>query len=152
MLGFDVPEGAMVLVNAWAIGRDPALWDAPEEFVPERFEERGAPAPAPADGTGGGEDDGPRVQPFAGNNIDRNCESPAATAHPPLPPPPPAASHRPPRLPEREPEPEDEQHPETPPRLPLRQRRIPEDSIAAAGAGRESEGILFGRVGDRVRG
>jgi cytochrome P450 len=32
VLGFNVPEGAMVLVNAWAIGRDPALWDALEEF------------------------------------------------------------------------------------------------------------------------
>ncbi|KAK3157626.1 hypothetical protein QOZ80_2AG0125250 [Eleusine coracana subsp. coracana] len=38
VLGFDVPVGAMVLVNAWAIGRDPAYWDAPEEFMPERFE------------------------------------------------------------------------------------------------------------------
>ncbi|CAL5084598.1 unnamed protein product [Urochloa decumbens] len=38
VLGFDVPVGAMVLVNAWAIGRDPSYWDAPEEFIPERFE------------------------------------------------------------------------------------------------------------------
>ncbi|CAN6206409.1 unnamed protein product [Urochloa humidicola] len=38
VLGYDVPVGAMVLVNAWAIGRDPSYWDAPQEFMPERFE------------------------------------------------------------------------------------------------------------------
>ncbi|CAL5041761.1 unnamed protein product [Urochloa decumbens] len=37
---FDVPGGAMVLVNAWAIGRDAGIWGADaEEFRPERFEE-----------------------------------------------------------------------------------------------------------------
>ncbi|PAN23151.1 hypothetical protein PAHAL_4G071500 [Panicum hallii] len=45
VLGYDVPGGAMVLVNAWAIGRDAAIWgpDA-EEFQPERFEGGGAGA------------------------------------------------------------------------------------------------------------
>ncbi|CAN6338667.1 unnamed protein product [Urochloa humidicola] len=36
--GYDVPAGTRVLVNAWAVARDPAAWpDAPGEFRPERF-------------------------------------------------------------------------------------------------------------------
>ncbi|KAM3280182.1 hypothetical protein ACQJBY_047142 [Aegilops geniculata] len=40
--GYEVPAGTRVVVNAWAIGRDPASWgnDA-EEFEPERFEAGG---------------------------------------------------------------------------------------------------------------
>uniref|UniRef100_A0A453QCZ7 4-hydroxyphenylacetaldehyde oxime monooxygenase n=2 Tax=Aegilops tauschii TaxID=37682 RepID=A0A453QCZ7_AEGTS len=36
--GYDVPEKTRILVNAWAIGREPVNWDNPEEFIPERFE------------------------------------------------------------------------------------------------------------------
>ncbi|CAL5028110.1 unnamed protein product [Urochloa decumbens] len=35
--GYTIPAGMPVIVNAWALGRDPALWDAAEEFIPERF-------------------------------------------------------------------------------------------------------------------
>lgn len=35
--GYAVPKGSTVFFNVWAIMRDPALWDSPEEFVSERF-------------------------------------------------------------------------------------------------------------------
>ncbi|KAK2975527.1 hypothetical protein RJ640_000977 [Escallonia rubra] len=35
--GFTVPKGAQVLVNCWAIGRDPTLWEDSLSFKPERF-------------------------------------------------------------------------------------------------------------------
>ncbi|CAL5041771.1 unnamed protein product [Urochloa decumbens] len=46
VLGYDVPPGANVLVNVWALARDERYWpggDA-EEFRPERFEDGGEAA------------------------------------------------------------------------------------------------------------
>ncbi|KAL2348351.1 hypothetical protein Fmac_002351 [Flemingia macrophylla] len=36
--GYDVPRNTMIMVNAWAIHRDPELWADPTSFRPERFE------------------------------------------------------------------------------------------------------------------
>ena len=40
--GYTVPSGAWVMVNSWAINRDPEWWEKPEEFLPERFMEGGS--------------------------------------------------------------------------------------------------------------
>ncbi|KAJ0085576.1 hypothetical protein Patl1_08873 [Pistacia atlantica] len=36
--GYDVPPSTMLFVNAWAIHRDPNVWEDPTSFKPERFE------------------------------------------------------------------------------------------------------------------
>ncbi|CAH1415625.1 unnamed protein product [Lactuca virosa] len=35
--GYMVPKGARMFINAWAIHRDPTIWENPLEFRPERF-------------------------------------------------------------------------------------------------------------------
>ncbi|XP_076944057.1 putative (S)-N-methylcoclaurine 3'-hydroxylase isozyme 2 [Bidens hawaiensis] len=37
VMNYTIPCGAELLVNAWAIGRDPKLWEDPLSFIPERF-------------------------------------------------------------------------------------------------------------------
>ncbi|CAA7050735.1 unnamed protein product [Microthlaspi erraticum] len=37
VLGYLVPKDTQVLVNVWAIGRDPNVWENPTRFEPERF-------------------------------------------------------------------------------------------------------------------
>lgn len=36
-MGYLIPKGTQVFVNAWAIGRDPDVWEDPLAFKPERF-------------------------------------------------------------------------------------------------------------------
>lgn len=35
--GFYIPKKSRVIINAWAIGRDPSAWTDAEKFFPERF-------------------------------------------------------------------------------------------------------------------
>ncbi|KAJ4751902.1 Cytochrome P450 [Rhynchospora pubera] len=35
--GYNIPTKTRIYINAWAIGRDPELWEHPDEFKPERF-------------------------------------------------------------------------------------------------------------------
>ncbi|KAK7314999.1 hypothetical protein VNO77_33531 [Canavalia gladiata] len=37
VMGYDIAAGTQIIVNAWAIARDPSYWDQPLEFQPERF-------------------------------------------------------------------------------------------------------------------
>jgi cytochrome P450 len=39
--GYDIPAKTRLFVNAWAIGRDPSIWEKPSDFIPERFLEGG---------------------------------------------------------------------------------------------------------------
>lgn len=36
--GYTFPKNTQLFVNVWAIGRDPKVWEKPQEFWPERFE------------------------------------------------------------------------------------------------------------------
>ena len=35
--GYEIPAKSRIIVNAWAIGRDPKYWAEAEKFIPERF-------------------------------------------------------------------------------------------------------------------
>ncbi|XP_030523760.1 cytochrome P450 84A1-like [Rhodamnia argentea] len=41
--GYFIPARTRVMINAWAIGRDPSSWEDPDTFKPSRFLSEGAP-------------------------------------------------------------------------------------------------------------
>ncbi|XP_074313262.1 cytochrome P450 84A1-like [Silene latifolia] len=40
---YFIPARSRVMINAWAIGRDPSVWEDPDKFNPARFAKEGAP-------------------------------------------------------------------------------------------------------------
>ncbi|KAK9691015.1 hypothetical protein RND81_09G170600 [Saponaria officinalis] len=40
---YFIPARSRVMINAWAIGRDPTVWEDPDKFNPTRFTKDGAP-------------------------------------------------------------------------------------------------------------
>ncbi|XP_027362667.1 cytochrome P450 71D8-like [Abrus precatorius] len=36
--GYEIPVKTKIMVNVWAMGRDPQYWDDAEKFIPERFD------------------------------------------------------------------------------------------------------------------
>ena len=41
VLGYKIPQGTQLVLNLWAIGKNPNLWEDAESFKPERFMEAG---------------------------------------------------------------------------------------------------------------
>ena len=37
IMDYDISDGTMIITNAFAIGRDPSLWEELDEFKPERI-------------------------------------------------------------------------------------------------------------------
>ncbi|KAI3472968.1 hypothetical protein Pfo_029393 [Paulownia fortunei] len=35
--GYTIPKGTQMLVNVWAMGREPSIWSNPDSFEPQRF-------------------------------------------------------------------------------------------------------------------
>lgn len=37
VMNYTIPKNSLVMVNLWAMGHDPTIWDDPLSFMPERF-------------------------------------------------------------------------------------------------------------------
>jgi len=73
LAGYRIAAGTTVLLSPWVTHRDPAFWEAPEEFRPQRWLDDGSDGDEPADDGPAGDSERPEFTYFPYGGGPRHC-------------------------------------------------------------------------------